>query len=764
MDSSLTAADAALAAKKPDEAIAILIEALSAKGAATLPLYRKLTVVLFQQQKMAEAAQWAETGLKKHPKDFDLWNVLGAARRRMRQFPEALDALNRAQKLQPKSLAPVINRVNVYHDQGDGAAALPLAMRLVREAPGNANYQRLVGVSYRFLGEIEKAIARFDTALRLNPKLVEAWLDRISIETGIQRHDKALEIVERAIEALPEEPRVLETKAIQLRRAGRYDAAEAYLLGLLEENPDNAWAHYQMGRTVADRNRKRGNDHFRRAVELQPGNAQFAFSLAESLDRSRYGNEGAHIQEAYEMILKLLEMGPPKRSHVQTARQICMRVADYPRMDSFGAFAEIGREWARAGNHAAFLGHIGRVSTPEDRLELVHQHRLWAEAVEAQARRNPIVHPEPRKPDGKIRLGFMSSDLRGHPVAYFAMPVFEFIDRERFDVFCYSYYTGAQADVHQQYIAERTTFRWWPTISERDAAQAIANDQLDILFELGGSTHMNKLETMAWKPAPIQASWLGYPHSAGLEAIDYLLADPFIAPPRPEMLIEKPLLMPKSWISLGTNAFRETDLVNPQCPEERNGFITFGTANNPHKYSPNMLRIWARAVAAVPDSHFMFVRPEGNTAAFRDNLRAIFAKEGVEPHRVKFAAVRGKHLPFYNEMDITLDTFPLTGGTTTCETLWMGVPTVAMVGDAFFERLSYSILNNAGLGDLVAEDEEGYIARVVKLAADKARRKDLRANLRETLKASPLGQRQQFAKDFYDLLADTVAKHKAEAS
>jgi predicted O-linked N-acetylglucosamine transferase (SPINDLY family) len=713
---------------------------------------------------MADAARWAEAGVKKFPKDFDLWNLLGAARRRLRRFPEAIEALNRAQKLAPKSLAPVINKVNVYNDQGDGVAALPLAMRLVREAPGNAEYQRLVGIAYRHLGEIEKAIARLDTAIRLKPTLVDAWLDRISIETGLQRHDEALGIIGRAIEALPNEARVLETKAIQLRRAGRYEDAVAYIEGLLAEDPDNAWAHYQMGRTVADRNRKLGNDHFRRAVELQPGNAQFAFSLAESLDRSRYGVEGAHIQEAYEMILKLLELGPPKRHHVQTARQICMRVGDYPRMDSFGTFAEIGREWARAGNHAAFLGHIGRVSTPEDRLELVHQHRLWAEAVEAQARRNPIVHPAPRKPDGRIRLGFMSSDLRGHPVAYFAMPVFEFIDKARFDVYCYSFFTGGKADQHQQYIADRTTFRWWPAISERDAAQAIADDQLDILFELGGSTHMNKLEVMAWKPAPIQASWLGYPHSAGLEAIDYLLADPYIAPPRPEMLVEKPLLMPKSWIALGTNAFRETDVVNLECPEERNGFVTFGTANNPHKYSPNMLRIWARAVAAVPNSQFMFVRPEGNTPAFRDNLRAIFAKEGVAPNRVKFAAVRGAHLPFYNEMDITLDTFPLTGGTTTCETLWMAVPTVAMVGDGFFERLSYSILNNAGLGDLVAEDEAGYIERVVRLAADLPRRKALRANLRETLKASPLGQREQFAKDFYDLLARTYEEHKARAS
>jgi protein O-GlcNAc transferase len=634
----------------------------------------------------------------------------------------------------------------------------------VREAPGNAEFQRMLGVAYRHLGEIEKAIARIETTLRLNPKSVDGWIDRISIETSLQRHEEALAIIEKAIAANPDTTRILETKAIQLRRAGRPLEAAAYLEALLEKSPDLAWAHYQLAKTVADTQRPRANEHFRRAVELEPNNTNFHFALAESLDRSRYGTEGHHIQEAYEIILKMLEQAPPMRSQIQTARQIFLRVGDYERMNALGGFAELGREWARAGNHAAFLGHIGRVQEPEDRLELIYQHKLWAEAVEVQAARNPIIYPEPRQPDGKIRIGFMSSDLRGHPVAYFAMPVFEFLDKERFEVYCYSFYTGPKADVHQQYIAERTNFRWWRAISERDAAQAIAADKIDILFELGGTTHMNKLEVMAWKPAPIQASWLGYPHSAGLSSIDYLLADPFIAPPRKEMLIEKPLLMPKSWISLGTNAFRETDVVNAECPEERNGYVTFGTANNPHKYSAYMLSVWAKALAAVPNSQFLFVRPEGNAEAFRNNMRAAFAKEGVAPGRVKFAAVRGKHLPFYNEMDITLDTFPLTGGTTTCETLWMGVPTVAMVGEAFFERLSYSIMNNAGLGDLVAEDVDGYVERVVKLAADKQRRKDLRANLRETLKASPLGQREVFAKDFYDLMAKTYAEHQARAA
>jgi predicted O-linked N-acetylglucosamine transferase (SPINDLY family) len=323
------------------------------------------------------------------------------------------------------------------------------------------------------------------------------------------------------------------------------------------------------------------------------------------------------------------------------------------------------------------------------------------------------------------------------------------------------YVTFGTANNPQKYISERVTaFRWHKAISNRAAAEMIAADQLDMLIELGGSTHMNKLEVMAYRPAPLQASWLGYPHSAGLAAIDRLVVDPYIKPELPGLLIEQPMVMPHTWLCLGKGQFRDDQAINPVTPEERNGFVTFGTANNPHKYGPAMLRTWARVVASVPNAQFLWVRPEGGTPSFRENMLAIFAEEGVGPERVRFQAIRGAHLPFYNEIDIALDTFPLTGGTTTCETLWMGVPVVSLVGEGLFERLSYSILTNAGLGDLAVRTPEAYVETALALAADPARRMLLRATLRDQIKASPLGQHQAFARHFYDLVAQTVAAHR----
>jgi predicted O-linked N-acetylglucosamine transferase (SPINDLY family) len=222
-------------------------------------------------------------------------------------------------------------------------------------------------------------------------------------------------------------------------------------------------------------------------------------------------------------------------------------------------------------------------------------------------------------------------------------------------------------------------------------------------------------------------------------------------------MIEKPLMMPHTWLALG-RIFSEDHPIAESLPEMRKGFITFGTANNPHKYSREVLRTWARIVAQTPDSRFAFIRPEGGTATFRRNVLAEFAAQGVAEERVIFHTVRGRHMPFYNEVDITLDPFPLTGGTTTTEALWMGVPVVSRVGEAFFERLSYSILSNIGLGDLCAPDLEAYAAIAHRLVEDRARRQELRRSLRERIRQSPLGRSDEFARDFYDMVVRAVAE------
>jgi protein O-GlcNAc transferase len=172
-----------------------------------------------------------------------------------------------------------------------------------------------------------------------------------------------------------------------------------------------------------------------------------------------------------------------------------------------------------------------------------------------------------------------------------------------------------------------------------------------------------------------------------------------------------------------------------------------------------MIALWAAAMLQVPDSRFLFVRPEGGTAIFRDNLARAFARHGIGADRLEYLPIRGQHLQHYNRIDICLDTAPHTGGTTTCETIWMGVPTVTLVGPAFFERLSYSNLSNAGLGDLCTFTADDYVRAAVGLAQDRDRRRALRHGLRDQIRHHPLGQGDRFVAHFQQQIEAVLATH-----
>lgn len=756
-------AEAALKAGKQEEGLRLVEAELEKDPKAPAGVYRNFTAMLARRQSYEAAERWTTKGLEFHPKDYELWNILGVAQRRLKKYESAIKALRQAEKINPKNTSAISNRGNVYNDLKDGRASVEVFTKLVRLQPNSAELQRSLGRGYWFSGDLDKALMRFNLSVKLKPDYIDGWLDLAAVTAEQKGYPATIPILDQAIAIFPDAARLHEGRVTALRRSGRLREAEAYLTELRSKFDNEPWLHHQLGGVISDYDRQRGNAHMQRAIDLAPDNFEYRLAFAESLARSRYGDESEHLQRAYDLLKDALSSNSDLNpSALKVALEILIRVADYDSADALGSFSEVGRKWAEAGRHTALLAHLARVRTPEDRHELVEMHRIWGREVTKTVTRNPIVRPQPRTPNGKIRVGFMSSDLRNHPVAYFAMPLFEHLDRSRFEVFCYSYYQGDNADPTQQIITQSVDgFRWEKDINDHDAAQMIANDQLDMLIELGGSTHMNKLGVMGFKPAPLSASWLGYPHSAGLQEIDYLILDPHVAPPDRSLLVEEALLMPHSWIAMGEKAFPERPITEG-VPEDRNGFLTFGTANNPYKYSRDMVRTWAKVTASVENARFMFVRPEGGTAAFRKNIAAIFASEGVSEDRLRFEDIRGAHMPFYNDIDISLDTFPQTGGTTTCEALWMGVPVITLVGEAMFERLSYSILMNAGLGDLCATSIEDYQRRARELAADKARRIRLRTELRPMLKASALGQTQQFARDFYAMIEGAVTRARAE--
>lgn len=759
-------AETALKAGNLEEGVRLIEAELESDPKAPASIFRNFTAMLFRNGRIEQMGRWAAVGVGLYPKDYDLWNVLGVSYRRAKKYDEAIKAFRQAEKINPKNTSALSNRGNVYNDMRNGPAAVEVFTKIVRLQPSSPEAQRNLGRAYWFSGDLDKATMRLNLAVKLRADYIDAWLDLAAVTSERHSYPEALSVVDQALAINPDAVRLCEARTTSLRRSGRLRDAESYLISLRDRYDDQAWLHHQLGGVISDYDRKRGNEHMEIALKLAPDSFEYRLALAESLARSRHGNEAEHLERAYQTLKEALDptikLSP---SGLKVALEILIRLGDYDTAEMLGSFSEVGFSWANAGKHTALLGHLSRVVTQEDRIDLIEMHRIWGNEVKKVTDRQPISRPPRRHDNGKIRVGFMSSDLRNHPVAYFAMPLLEHYDRSRFEVYCYSYYQGNVSDQTQTRIAQMVNgFRWKKDISDRDAAQMIADDQLDMLIELGGSTHMNKLGVMAYKPARLLASWVGYPHSAGLEAIDYLVLDPYMVPDDANLVMEKPLVLPHSWYALGTASFREEPQVNPAAPCERNGYVMFGTANNPYKYSKEVVEAWATIVSRTPNSRFLFVRPEGAAPTFRRNMLSIFAAQGVEESRVQFEPVRGAHLPWYNEMDISLDTFPQTGGTTTCESLWMGVPVIAKQGPAVFERLSYSVLMNAGLGEFCAATTAEYIDAATALAETPARIGELRRGLRARLKASPLGDTQRFAADYFAMIEEAVVNQRRSES
>ncbi len=757
-DLRLTPAEQALVAAQSawearDLPAAALAFAEARRLAASLKLVaRGQALVLSELGRHDEAVEAYRPWSDKNQKDPASLNLMGVLLKRAGRLKAAAEVLEIARKRAPGDLSAWQNLGNVHEALGDPARAALFFRGALKIAPKSVELARLLARQQVAAGDAVAAVETLQKALVLapgNPAVVGLLVQCL---LRLHRAEEAEALLARLTAQMPGERELIVLQARVAFRLGRVSEALARLDGLLKTDPGHLQANLQLAVILGDGDRPIVNAALDRATTAHPDSFEALERYVESLCRSRYGDEAAHIEASYLQAQRLMARFPHRVAEAaRTLRTILMRVLDEERMAKTGTLPQLLRQWGPAAHHSVVHYELGQVQTMEDRLALVDWHRNWGRRVSTGL---PLATPA-RIGGGKLRVGFMSSDLRHHPITYFALPLLEGYDREKVEVFCYSFNENPPDRV-QHLLAEQVTgFRHWPRQPDAQVAEGIAADGLDILFELGGSTAMNKLEVMARRPARLGASWLGYPHSAGLEQIDLILTDPWLQPEDPRLLIERPFQMPETWVAL-SRMFAPHEIAEG-TPEARRGVLSFGTANNPYKYTPACLDAWAAVLRAVPGSRFVFLRPEGAAPSFVAGAKAAFARRDVDPDRLEFIGVRGDHMRHYNAIDIALDSLPHVGGTTTCEALWMGVPTVSLVGPGFPERLSYSNLANAGLADLAVFSVADYVAKAVELAADPARRLALRQGLRAQIAAHPLGQPERFTRAFYDLAARVCA-------
>jgi len=370
------------------------------------------------------------------------------------------------------------------------------------------------------------------------------------------------------------------------------------------------------------------------------------------------------------------------------------------------------------------------------------EHRRWAEryADPVTAAAKPPARPvDPGRP---LNIGYVSPDLRLHPVALFLLPLLTHHDRANYRIHCYATRAGAD-DTTARLRAAADGWRDISARSDDEAAAIIRDDGIDVLVDLAGHTGWNRLLLFARRPAPVQASWLGYLNTTGMRAMDARLTDAVATPPEFDAFhSERVVRLPGcQWCF---QPIMETPEVAPP-PARREGRITFGSFHNLAKVGPGVIRLWSQLLKQVADSRLLLMA-KGLGDGGRDLLDR-FVAEGVAADRVvlRNAVPYREYLATYGEVDIALDTFPYSGGTTTCESLWMGVPVVTWAGPTVPGRGSASVLAAAGLPELAAGSPGQFLSIATELAGDASRLEQLRASLRQRLKDSPLTDARRFA-------------------
>lgn len=359
---------------------------------------------------------------------------------------------------------------------------------------------------------------------------------------------------------------------------------------------------------------------------------------------------------------------------------------------------------------------------------LFEAHRRYGAEVARYAGKSGLKfkHLQSRDPERPLRVGFVSGDLRNHAVSRFIQPVWQKMDRSNFQIFAYNV---CQETDEVTASLMSLAHKWTPaaSLSYENLARQIHEDGIDVLFDLSGHTGHNRLPTFGLKPAPIQMTWIGYPGTTGLQAMDYYIFNQYLAPEGflDWQFTEKPLRMPAT--ATFDPAVEAPD-VN-ELPASKNGFFTFGSFNRMNKVNPLVIEAWAKILHRVPKSRLVV----GHADAVQEaTMRALLKEQGISPERLSFhpRQTLKNYMGLHHSVDMLLDTFPYNGGTTTCYGLWMGVPTLTLAGETVPARTGAAVMGLMGMPDFIANDVAEYIEKAVQLSADQERLQVIRRSAR----------------------------------
>jgi len=665
--------------------------------------------------------------------------TVGNARLAMKNINGAIEAFVRALQINPNLPDAFYQLGLAYAQAGRNAEAAGALERACQLAPNMHEAFNNLGVLLTQMGRVGEAVMVFRRAAQLRPDIIDAWSNLGYVARTAGLVDEAIEASRRAVGIDPNSSSAHLHLGIALQAAGKFTEGLASIERVLELNPENVEGLNSLGNGLRYLGKsKEAVDAYRRAIAINPDYGQCRSNLSSGLaEIGCYDEAIVECRLATQQVPNDAEI----RSNLAT---LLMAIGDI-----IGATA-IYRE-AVAISPAAprvrsnlLMCSLHNWEMPPEVMS--REHRDWHTYCGAPCA--PLIKPlsNNRDPDRKLRVGYMSPDMRLHPVAYFFVPLIENHDPSQFEIHCI-------ADVPKpDYVSERIrkhAFAWHEISGKSDdqAADIIRSLGIDILVDLAGHTSGNRVPVFTRCPAPVQVCYLGYSFTLGTPTIPYRFTDAICDPPgvTDHLHVEKLIRLPE--VVGCFDPLVVEDLPVQPTPALKNGHVTIACFHRGAKLSEPAANLWGRFFAEVPTAKLMLV---GNGYRFPTEIERVkrwFKGHGIDASRIEFrpSVPYDEYLKIYNDVDLVLDSFPFNGHTTNLQGMWMGVPFVTLIGQTYQARMGASVLTNLGLPELIAHSPEEYVNIAEGLANDIPRLAALRAGMRERLRQSPIMQPKRLA-------------------
>lgn len=692
-----------------------------------------------------------------------------AERRKIEKLNKQPNAIFQEQQLLEQALQ--------FHQQKNYTEAKKLYQRVLVLNPQQPDAMHMLGILARHAGQNETAEKLIQQALKISPYNSEAYANLGVVLLAQGKREEALNAFRQSTALNPANHEAAYNALKLLYHAKRVDEATAYTKELV-----NAHHKQEMLGAVALAAGEYGNwqdavYYFKEALFLAPndvnlwnnlGNAhkenkditeaELAYKRAIDLHATHaityYNRAGLYMAQGWlakaeQDYLHALELDPQlNQAHLNLGLlyqgQGRLDLAKKHVKHAFDAQPDS----MMAHSSYLFMMHCDPSITPQD---IYKESLAWGEQHADSLPR----HLHKNQPDAqrRLRVGYVSADLRKHAVASYIEPVLRSHDKSNVEVFCYSN-SSISDETTKQLQSYADHWRDIIGLTDEVVAEQIQRDKIDILIDLSGHTGGHRLQVFARKPAPIQATWIGYFNTIGMKAMDYIITDRFLLPPEEEHLyVEKPLRLPHS---AAVYKMRDLPIEVNELPALTNGYVTFGCFNSLTKMTSEVMELWVRILKQVPNAKLSLKNNSFDDADIRKDYHKRFEDLGISEDRLIFAGFSpiDEYLKAYNHVDIGLDPFPYNGGTTTLDSLWMGVPMIALRGDRLIGHVGESLLAAVGLEEFIAANKAEYVAKAVAFANDIPKLAAIRAKLRPTLAATPNTNPVQFTQGLESAFRD----------